>query len=371
MAPERRYRTLDHWRGFAALWVLVFHGYNMWLGDNPGLLPGWLTNFVLNGWLGVHVFFVISGFCIAERLAREHAARGSVMRFMADRMLRIYPPFWAALVVAILLNVAGAAAKHEPLAGPGLVPAGWEWITAFTATAHWLHQPGFLLVAWTLAYEIGFYLIAASGLWLSLRARRPWAGFVWCGVLAVLGLVPAVGASVPLLAFWPHFAIGGAVWLVQDRINRTAAQLAVGSLLIAGFCATGAAMPGDAGLHFYFTCATAWLLLVLRPWDEMIAGFGPLRWLGWAGLFSYSIYLVHAPLVGRSHTLLIRWFSPPGATAMLLQTACCLLAVGAAWVFYRTVELQTERFRRRVIPRNPRGAGTVEVAISPRRDISS
>ena len=63
-----RYQSLDLWRGLAALLVVVFHAFASYTGANysdyhPVVVACWLVGG--NGWLGVHIFFVVSGYCIA------------------------------------------------------------------------------------------------------------------------------------------------------------------------------------------------------------------------------------------------------------------------------------------------------------------
>ncbi|MBI2814088.1 MAG: acyltransferase [Opitutae bacterium] len=346
-AGGARYHLLDHWRGFAALWVLVFHANR----GRPDLTHGWLGGFATHGWLGVHVFFVISGYCIAERAAREYRQHGTARRFTLDRLLRIYPAYWAALIVTMLLNLAGALVKGQSVLDPAVLPAGpAQWLTAALAIEPWLDQPTYLLVAWTLTYEVGFYILAASALGLALRARRPWIGFAWAGGWLILGLIPATHAWLPLLILWPHFALGGVVWLAWQIAPSPATRLASGTLLIGAIYLCSRLQTAAASTWFGFACGSAWLMLVLRLWDARLAGAGALRWLGWAGTFSYSIYLVHAPIIGKIGNLIDRWPVLAGQRVVVLL-ASSTLTVGCAWLFYRLVEARAESFRRSLAAR--------------------
>lgn len=351
VAYGARYRSLDLWRGFAALWVLVFHGFNVWLEAQPDLLPRWLGGFIHHGWLGVHVFFVVSGYCITERIVREHAAGGAGLGFMADRMLRLYPPYWATLLLVGVISIAGALAKGQAVAHPGTLPVGNEWFLTIFTVEPWFARPSYLLVAWSLAFEIGFYLLAAAGLALARWARRPWVGFAWGAVWGAIGLLPGVGDWVPLLAFWPHFALGGIVWLLLHRVGSAPRRLALGILLFGAICAAGWSQPAGLRFQLQFACGCALLLLALRPWDDRLANFPGLRWLGWVGTFSYSLYLIHAPIIGRARNLLGRWWTPDDPWARWILFACCLLTVAAAWLFYRLIELRSEAYRKSLRPR--------------------
>lgn len=343
-----RYLTLDHWRGFAALWVMVFHAFNTWLEVKPDFLPGWLAWFCLHGWLGLHVFFVISGYCIAERTAREYRRRGSVRLFALDRLRRIYPPYWAALAATILINVAAALVAGAPLTvanGP-LPDGGNGWIQTLFVVEHWFGQPSYLLVAWTLSYEIGFYLLAALCLGLALGTARAWTGYALGGLLLIAGLVPAIGTWLPLLELWPHFAVGGLAWLLLHGLPGGGRRLAGGTLIFAGLALVAWLPAAGRGHPMLFVTACAWLLLLLQPFDARLAAAPVLRWLGRAGTISYSIYLVHAPIVGKFRNLLSRYWQPGDPGAIWVPLAACGLAVACAWGFYRLVEVRTERWRR-------------------------
>lgn len=339
-----RYLTLDHWRGFASLWVLLFHSNR----GTPGLTPDWLGDFVSRGWLGVQVFFVVSGYCIAERVARESQRSGSVTGFLRDRFLRIYPPYWMALLCLLVLNVAAALVKGLPLSTPAVLPAGaLNWLAAGAAVEPWLGQATFLLVAWTLTYELGFYLCAAIGLTLAQRTSRPWLMPAWWTLLLVVGLVPALTAWLPLLSLWPHFALGGLVWLAWHRAGTAVRRLAAGTAAIALVWVASWWQPLDIAQPLRFGCGCAWLLLVLRRWDASLAAFAPLRWLGWVGGFSYSLYLIHAPIVGKLGNLLER-VPLLARQPLLLLLLSSLVAIPCAWLFYRLIELRSEAFRHRL-----------------------
>ncbi len=261
------------------------------------------------------MFFVISGYCIAERCTREYAVTGSVRGFLTDRLLRIYPPYWAALAFAILLNVAGAVVRDQAFVPGNPWPAGaLGWLRAFGAVEFWSGDSGYLLVAWTLSFELGFYLLAAACLGLALRTRRVWAGWVsrGGGPMLAVGLSPW-GSALPLLTLWPNFALGAIVWWLRRHLPHAPARLAVGLPLLAVLAFFVWKFLPDDNLTLVLMVAYAALLLVLRPWDAQIADAAWLRWLGWMGIFSYSLYLVHAPIVGKFRNLLGRRWAAAGS----------------------------------------------------------
>ncbi|WP_438482677.1 acyltransferase family protein [Oleiharenicola lentus] len=345
---SRRYESLDQWRGFAAGWVLVFHAINVWLIEKPDLLPAAVAWFCQQGWLGAHIFFVVSGYCIAERTAREYRQRGSTSLFLADRFMRIFPPYWAALVLAAALALLAAATQgvspsHELPQGA----AGWG--QSITATEHWFGRPEFLLVVWTLSLEVGFYLLAGACLQLSLFTRSAWTGWALAIGLILLGLAPAVNRYSSLLQFWPHFSLGGIVWLISQARWPVSVRIPVGTGILWGIAILAGGLNYQAMHIFYFVLGCAWLLLVLKPFDATLAATPLLAWLGWLGTFSYSLYLVHAPVVGKLRNLASRSWpaSRPGSLWVIL--VACAVAVVVAWYFFKLVEQRSERWRKALI----------------------
>src|SRR5262245_48025050 len=118
-----RFALLNYLRGVAALWVFAHH--LAWARDEV-TAPG----FILRGYLGVPMFFVISGYCLAAA-ARQARDRGdSTVTFLTRRLLRIYPPLWAALGLAVAVYAVG------PSMGWPTVPYGAEF-----APPDWVDRP--------------------------------------------------------------------------------------------------------------------------------------------------------------------------------------------------------------------------------------
>ena len=119
-----RYLTLNHWRGGAAIWVMLFHAYHIWLEGDPARLPAWFRTIADHGWQGVAVFFAISGYCITERIAEDFRRGRGPLRFLGDRALRIYPAYWAALLLVSSRSIlprcpstTGASRRRSPAPG--------------------------------------------------------------------------------------------------------------------------------------------------------------------------------------------------------------------------------------------------------------
>ena len=345
------YRSLDIWRGFAALWVTAFHSFGPWIETQPELLPVPLAGFLKSGWLGVHIFFVISGYCITARLASDYRGRKPASNFLVDRLWRIFPPYWAALIFSAGLAILGTVFNSTPILGtgdhPGAIPSTITGgFASLLALEPWLNQPSYLLVAWTISYEIAFYLIAALVYGILGNQIGPKAAFIAAGLLAIW---PAVAPShlVPgPLGLWPHFAMGAGVWLLIERLRGK------NPVLITVFCVVALVLISAASMMKITTAAaltaaaTACALVALHRYDSALAKSRPLAWLSSLGVISYSLYLVHVPIVGKFRNLLGRSFPEANWTSWWVPSMGVLLSVLGAYIFYRLVEAPSERARK-------------------------
>jgi len=310
----------------------------------PRFLPEIMRSIASNGWLGLHLFFVISGYCITARLAQAFTRREPLRAFLLDRWQRLFPSYWAAIGFLLLLELAAGLAHPAKIFA--LPQGSLHWLQILTATEVWAGRPAYLLVAWTLSYEIGFYLLGAICAAFSRYTRQARAGFILAGALLLVGLVKPIAAAIPLLALWPQFCLGGLVWLLQARVPGTGRLILIGGLLITLLSmALYLAHPWHATSHLC-SGAFALLLILLLPLDKLLSGMASLRWLGAVGVISYSLYLVHAPIVGKFRNLLQRWWSPDEPAAVWVPVAGAFLAVGASAIFYRMVESRSESWRR-------------------------
>ena len=345
------YRSLDIWRGFAALWVTAFHSFGPWIEAQPDLLPAPLAMFLKSGWLGVHIFFVISGYCITARLASDYRGREPASSFLVDRLWRIFPPYWAALAFSAGLAMVGTIFNRTPLLGtadhPGAMPSTMtDGFASLLALEPWLNQPSYLLVAWTISYEIAFYLIAALVYALLGKPIGPTAGFVGAGLIAIW---PAVAPShlVPgPLALWPHFAMGAGAWLLIERRHGKGlgTTTIVSGAALALIC-TATVTPITTAA-FLTASVTACALVALHRFDGGLVRLRPLAWLSSLGVISYSLYLVHVPIAGKFRNLLGRRFPETNWTSWWVPSLGVVLAVIGAYIFYRFVEAPSERARK-------------------------
>ncbi|MFZ1941692.1 MAG: acyltransferase family protein, partial [Terracidiphilus sp.] len=108
------FRSLDVLRGLAALWVVMCHAADHYVGGTRW--EKWpVYSFSLRGQLGVVLFFLISGYCIIGAAYSAFASGKRVRRFAFERARRIYPPYFFTIVLALLVGGTLILAQHHHL----------------------------------------------------------------------------------------------------------------------------------------------------------------------------------------------------------------------------------------------------------------
>lgn len=353
-----RYESLDVWRGVACLMVVAYHvgGLDRPLETIP--LVRWLLGQM---WLGVPMFFVISGYCIAATCdsarRRDHAFRWYLWR----RARRIFPPYWICLILSGL-----AATLHfvgTDIVAPSDLPLE-SWVGNLTLTERWRprvfggDQLFVLNTAWTLCYEEQFYFVC--GLVLSVVPGFFFAGIVIVTLAALPLSVLNWSGAVVLQGFffdgyWFQFAAGVLVYYSRNyaagwtRVGHVA--LLIGAMLMTVLLRAKlptALVGGHSRMAFLdgttFALAFSVGLLVLEKWDIRIARSLVMKPLQACGIMCYSLYLTHLPVLSGARVLSDAWTGsgPAGSgrtstskLEALVIVTCCLIV---GWVFFRVVE---------------------------------
>jgi exopolysaccharide production protein ExoZ len=350
-APPRHagnapYRLLDAWRGVAALWVVMLH-------VRLDSTPGWLRDVSVGGHLGVPMFFVISGYCIANAAMRSVNAPRPVRHFLTARVRRIYPPYLLASGIAALLSllltvlVERHVVRSSQIAGLDLLHQNWRfYLATLTITQFTFHTALIIRVVWSLCYEVAFYGLVALLLVGALKMKRPASLLDASAVLTVAGLawlaVDPQRCPFPW-NLWPQFGLGVLVYQALAQPGRKTPRLlfAVCSLLVgvsaARYPAFGSVDGLSGGLQSVFTLAFAGTLLLLFRWDSVLARLTLVRALSWVGLFSYSLYLIHLLALGIV-TQGIDRLAAIQSHALLLYGIKLVLCVAAGRLFFQFCE---------------------------------
>lgn len=411
-APRQpRYESLDVWRGVACLAVVVFHAVTGYVGTpqldarvraEDGSAADWAVVAADRLWVGVPLFFVVSGYCIAAAAdsARRKPLAGAT--FFVRRFRRIYPPLWAFLAVAAAtFAFLPPAALPGPTVGyPRPIPypqdvSVWQWVGSVTLTEEWRHYVAgpprgyFTGQIWTLCYEEQFYAVVGLIVFAARRWLFPAVAVVTAVVFANstdLGSVSAlVGTDLsayqrPLPGcffdgLWLTFAAGVAVYYRVNYATRVVrwcldGMLAAGVLyavtLIPSAWEFRPTVPGYLLIGFAF----ALVLGLMHRADAALAEARVTAPLRFCGRMCYSLYLVHAPVSAVLSWNLVRaGIDTPAACLLVTVPGVVTASVGLSYVFHVLVE---RRFLNAPAAgaRAPRAAGTerppIESARQPR-----
>ncbi|MFI7132816.1 acyltransferase family protein [Nonomuraea sp. NPDC050153] len=353
-ATRGRLAGLDGLRGLAALFVVLHH---CWLLSFPGFPVNdapWWTGWLLYGHFAVVVFIVLSGFSLAISPARTGWRLGGIPTFLNRRAWRILPPYWAALAFSLVI-------AWTVIPQPGQqTPTGQSALIYGLLLQDVFGSPSPNGALWSIAVEAQLYLVFPLML---LVLRKMGAAVMLGAVTAIVVVVGALAPSVPavdlLMRLTPQFAalfamgaVCAGVVRARERTERlpwhwfaTAAALPALLLIVvagpvwvvANFFWVDLAVGPAAGLLLtgVATGRPVWLVRLLDT--------RPLRRLG---SFSYSLYLIHSPLVVMVNRLVVAPHVPPGLPAFLLTLALAVpVSVGAAWLFASVFELPFQRHR--------------------------
>lgn len=304
--PRLSYLALDAWRGIASLMVVVFHTAGVHGFHHPALTALPFFRAAEYGWLGVQLFFVISGFCIANAAVISQYRDPHVGSFFLARLRRIFPPYWCALALfLLLLQLTGFLVARGVLPGNGLV--GAERLSfvglAFNATLTHLifHTPAILPVSWTLCFELAFYGLVGLALGVVGRAHgvRSMLRALHCLTLLCLVALLVFGEAVPYpFSMWAQFGLGVLVFDVlaspQDtREVRLWSGAILATMAVVLSVREFNVFDQSFRLSTIVTALFAALLIGLHRYDSTLGSHRALKGLASIGGFSYSLYLTH------------------------------------------------------------------------------
>ena len=332
-------------RGLAAIWVAFHHGF---LSLEGALMPEsslW-HNFVLRGWLGVDLFFILSGFIISYCYLGKVSITDplSCKSFIKKRFARVWPAHaFTLFLFAIAVTVASKLGKFSDPDGIYTIPKLVEQATMLNGVG--LFEPvGWNAPSWSISSEFLAYMCFPALALLLGRFRSAGGG----ALLIISLLAPNIflayklnAAQQYMLSFdfvWlrvlSEFLMGMAVFRIYQNIN-----LGRWSYFIAPLCLLGIICQGFVESSFYdFTYLIYFmgLILSLSQMDLKRVPF-----FSYLGEISYSVYLIHS-LVIMTLNQIIRMFYPEVSSSLALMTFI-LCSIGAGAFLYHFIESPAQK----------------------------
>ncbi len=331
--PSVHLKYLDGLRGLAALYVVIHHAYLEACSDksiqsiSPAMAHA--TNWLKFGQIAVDIFIVLSGYCLMIPVAKNEngSLRGGFKQFMLRRARRLLPPYYAALFICLAVIAVVPVLKH---------PSGLFWdvsMPAFTASAigshllmiqnlnsHWVHAIDYPM--WSVATEWQIYFLFPLLLlpvWKKYGLSALVIGAFIIGLMPYFILKKGDGVCPWFIGL---FALGMAAAnknfsstykLKQNFVDWNK----IGLLLILIFWC-GTEFAGNWLLKHYYVMdtfvgvITAILIMnctshltqletVRRP---VVLNLLENKWVVQLGVFSYSLYLIHAPILALLHAFI-------------------------------------------------------------------
>ena len=329
VAPDKTSRiySIQYVRGFAALLVVLYH-QAIYLERMRG--EAWLHDIVQGrpGLYGVIVFFVLSGFLMAEIAPKYSAAT-----FLVHRIIRIYPAYWGCVALAYLFFgglwlLLWPDASYLSAIGQMLFANGLLSPDVLRLTLAPMVFPDYPLgIEWTLLYETTFYVLVTVAIALSLPRFLPHLAVVWLLVLAITPwlapqLVPDYTHPNLLMMGFLGINAGFVFGIIGSRLVQCISPLLAMIVGLAVLVVADRIPSHWAMLETCFGVAAIVFAVIALERQSRLPSWTLLRK---CGDWSYAMYLVHVPLIVGVYRLL-----PNQSGGVLLLASLLVIALASA-----------------------------------------
>jgi len=344
------FASLQAGRALAALLVVLFH-LGLIVADAKYFDVPWVATPFRWGDAGVEFFFVLSGFIIASAHAGDISRPARLIPYLQRRMIRIYPPYWIIFALVCVMALPLTATRATLPTDPGTLAEAWFLLPQDPAEVGGTGSP-VIIVAWTLRYEILFYLFFAL-LILDLRLGLL-AASAYSIAFATLRHQPGIGFPLTFLlnpCIW-LFGMGIAVARATGGATRPPSRplvwLALASTAFMGLAMNRAYQWAPLADWNVYGLGLASSIAIFAAVAAENAGsnLGGGRALQLIGAASYVLYLIHYPLfsVGCKIAMVCGMqklgIVGMAATYVLLLAAAIAMAI----LFHLAIELPVQRW---------------------------
>lgn len=341
---QGRLHFLDSLRGLAAIYVVFFH--TLMVPNPPPVLHGWaLSQLVHFGGTGPFLFFIISGFSLSLTMPRHDRRAMPAVSYGLSRFFRIAPLFYFVMAVLCLVY-------KYPYVGPKTLGLN----VAFLFNLAPGKQFGIVPASWTIGVEMLFYIAFLPIKRASLAIQLLICLIAVCGFVAQLFVLPPTYTYWTVLGYFPLFIFGMWAFDLFERLRQSprarqlgGALLGLGVVLLL-FCICFPLAEKNVGLRIPIGIGYAALLVGCGLLPVAVLEARPLQFFG---KISYSVYLIHVPIVtylGPSFQNISRVV--PGAISYWLCAFLVLaIATPLATLTYNFIEVPGEKLGRWTIDR--------------------
>ena len=325
-APRDHVFSIDCLRGIAAFVVCCCHA----------IKQGPLSSSTHYGWLGIYVFFVVSGFVIPFSLWRANYTVGAYPRFLAKRLVRLDPPYLVSIAVAIALHYVSYLSPgfrgHAPNYSLGTILMHVGYLNSFFGGIEsWI-----IPVYWTLGIEFQYYVLVGL-LYPLLASRRVLAqAAIFALCLAGSGFQFPLYAHVDQGPLIGHYSIAFLLGILTFRLR-------------AGLLSARPFVWLAIALAVLLSATSGAVISLTALGTALIVAFVPLKLkiLMWLGSISYSLYLFHLLVVDRVLHVGLRMVHSE-LLVFFVQLAAIGASIVVAWSASRLIEDPFKRMASRI-----------------------
>jgi peptidoglycan/LPS O-acetylase OafA/YrhL len=322
--------------------VMVLHFAWAGTSSNDKVIFSLIWPVVHHGYLGVQLFFVISGYCITAAMHAGLNKPKAVRTFLQRRARRILPPYWASMIFVVLTGmITITLLKTSPKIVFPLEP--WEWLCNIFLIQGPLGANDANMVYWSLSIEAQFYLVMATC--MALGSRYCEFGLIIATILTVcFHLLLNYSSSGTIIAYWTQFACGIYLFYIFTNANKYSFTPIVLLLLImldsfGDYYKYRVLYYTDRGhvsqaLKILFCLSLVPVMFYGQRIETRISNDTIYRVLAWFGCISYSLYLTHYIIGTRVINLGSRVTGLDGLKWIPYFFLCMIISTIGGYIFY-------------------------------------
>ena len=284
----KRYYELDLLRFIAALAVVLFHyAFRGYAADGLSPLPyPSLAPIAKYGFLGVDLFFLISGFVILMS-----AASGSKRQFTVSRVVRLYPAFWICCTATFVISLFIVPMRRVSL---------HEYLVNLTMLGGFIGVREVDSVYWSLFVEIQFYALVFLVLLIGQIKRVPMLLGIWLALYVASAIHPIKYVSFLLIPHYAPYFIAGATFFLISREGASFYKVAVLAVCYGLILHDGIRSVAAVSGHYHTPFSPVVVGAVLTGFFAIFflistgrtARFASKKWIA-VGALTYPLYLIH------------------------------------------------------------------------------